>query len=175
VDLAKDFSTQFNPSDLFALYQLLRTWQIGLAESTESLLEASSSPLEQDFNLGPQILGCSLRGDSSVSLFGPFFDHHNNSYCSRSWLWDQWNRQSSPHYRTGPPQRTWKDHCNLQHLLLLRLNHCSLDNIRHITNLQQLVMETSKSSTSSTKCLSALFPLASSRKSKVPDFQRSTR
>jgi hypothetical protein len=54
VVLAKDFSTQFNLLDLFALYQLPRTWQIGLTESAVSLLEASSSPLEQDFNPGPR-------------------------------------------------------------------------------------------------------------------------
>jgi hypothetical protein len=134
VVLAKDFSTQFNLSDLFALYQLPRTWQIGLTESAVPLLEASSSPLEQGFNPGPRIPGCSLQGDSSVSLFGPLFDHRHNSYCTRSWLWDQWNRQSCPHYRTSLPQRTWKEHCNLRHLLLLWLNHCSLDNIRNITN-----------------------------------------
>ncbi len=68
MDLVKDFSTLFNLSARSVRCQSRRTWQIGLAGSTASLLAVSSLPLEQDFNREPQILACSLLADSSVKL-----------------------------------------------------------------------------------------------------------
>lgn len=140
---SKGCSMQFSLSGLYVRCQLHRTWQIGLADRRVSSLEVSSSHSEQACSLGRETWACSSLDVFSVSC--PSFPH-SHSYANNAFSWTRFryqrHRKSTAHHRARPPQSTRQNHSCLQHLLLFWLNHCCMDDVWHIANRQQLVLET---------------------------------